>query len=240
MTSSKSADEANCLGGEKPRTSPVHTTQMSIPNSLLSRRLQKGYLILVAAIVAYGTYLSMTSEGYFDLSSLKYFTNQSNLFMAVGYIAIFLLINRSDKRLVLLRDYLSTTILLAMIVTGLIYNLVLVPLNGNAPPFSDYTNFSTHLLAPVLAFVYFLFFNERGGVRPSSILIAKAYPVAYWVTFVMIGDQIDFYPYFFMDPNQVGWTMLFVWFVALLAIFVVIGLLLLAFDRASCLAKLRV
>ena len=200
------------------------------PSTPPCNRLQSIYLLVTAAIVGYGTFLSVTSEGYFDPSSLKYFTNQSNLLMALGYILVFILLKSRSRWAIQVRDYLSVTVLLAMLVTGLIYSLVLVPLNGNAPPLSDYTNFSTHLLAPLLALGHFLFFSERGRLRIKGILAAMAYPIVYWLIFVLIGGTIGFYPYFFMDPTRVGWTMLFVWFAALLAIFAVIGLLLLVFD----------
>jgi heme/copper-type cytochrome/quinol oxidase subunit 4 len=49
--------------------------------------------------------------------------------------------------------------------------------------------------------------------------------------FVAIGERINFFPYFFMNPNEVGWAMVFVWFGMLLAVFVGLGFLLLLFDR---------
>lgn len=195
------------------------------------KTIQSLYLLIAAIVVGYGTYLGLTQEGYLDLASLKYFTNQSNLLMALGYLFMIALLFKRSSAKDAVADYVSTTILLAISVTGIVYNLVLVPFAGNEIFFSDYINFSTHFLSSILALGYYFFLQEKGRLSFKHVFVAMAYPILYWLVFVIFGSAINFYPYFFMNPVETGWPMVFVWFVILLAVFVVLGALFVAYDK---------
>lgn len=58
------------------------------------------------------------------------------------------------------------------------------------------------------------------------------FPFAYWLVFVSIGDIINFYPYFFMNPTKIGWSMTFIWFGIILVVIAVLGFLLVLFDKS--------
>ena len=219
------------------RTKPCGSESAAATPSARGLSFQRLYLLLAAAIVSYGTYIGLTSDGYFNLDSLKYYTYQSNIVMSLGYLILLALSFAAAHKRDKLLPYVSTTILLAIVVTGIVYNFVLVPLTDALPAFSTYENFSTHLLAPVLALIYYLIFETKGQIAWRHILGAMVYPIAYWLVFISIGGAIDFYPYFFMDPTDVGWPMVFVWFALLLSVFVVVGALLRAFDKRCCLRK---
>jgi len=79
-------------------------------------------------------------------------------------------------------------------------------------------------------FNYF-FFEKKGGFTNKHILAGMVFPLIYWVVFVSIGGIIDFYPYFFMNPTEIGWVMTFVWFGIILAVIAVLGFLLVRFDK---------
>lgn len=187
----------------------------------------KIYLFLCSIIVSYGVFLGLIEDGTFQLLSLRMYTYQSNLLMVVGYIVIIALYDKESP----IKYYISSSVLLAVIVTGLVYNFVLVPFNGNSVFYSSLENFLTHFLAPILALFNYLFFEQKGKLNFNNILVGMAYPAVYWLIFVSIGGFINFYPYFFMDPNSVGWPMLFVWFALLLSIFFVLGYFLVSYDR---------
>jgi len=203
------------------------------------------YLLLSAGIILYGVILGLTGSGQiqllpglagsgrFHLRTLKTFTYQSNLLLVIGFLAMAAL---KDNRL---RHYISTSVMLAATVTGLVYNFLLVPFAGAPMFFSGYVNFSTHVLVTVLALVNYFAFEEKGCLSRKHILAGMVFPGVYWAIFVTIGERIDFFPYFFMNPNAVGWPMVLVWFVILLAFFAGLGFLLLLYDKSRGKAQIR-
>jgi len=195
------------------------------------------YLLLSAAIILYGVILGLTGSGQihlllgmaggsrFHFSVLKTFTYQSNLLLVGGFIAMVALKNSR------LRHYISVSVILSTTLTGLVYNFLLVPIAGAPMFFSSFENFTTHVLVTVLALVNYFVFEGKGFLSFRHVLVGMVFPVVYWVVFVTIGERINFFPYFFMNPSAVGWVMVFVWFFILLGFFAGLGGLLLLYDR---------
>ena len=207
-------------------------------NKMLTKeKIQKLYLLLSAGLIMYGVILGLTGRGEIQLlpgiagsgqihfRALKTFTYQSNLLLVIGFLATLAL--GSSK----MRHYISVSVMLAVTVTGLVYNFLLVPFAQAPMFFSSYVNFSTHVLAMVLALLNYFVFEKKGFLNYRHILAGMIFPGVYWVVFVIIGERIDFFPYFFMNPNEVGWPMVFIWFGGLLAVFAGLGVLLVIFDR---------
>ncbi|MCL2527241.1 MAG: Pr6Pr family membrane protein [Defluviitaleaceae bacterium] len=202
----------------------------------MKANVHKLFLLLSAVLIMFGIILGLTGSGQiqllpgiggsgrFHIRALKTFTYQSNLLLVFGFIAM--LVHKNDN----VKHYISTAVILATVVTGLVYNVLLVPFAGAPMFFSNYVNFSTHVLATVLALVNYFVFENKGLLSFRHLLVAMIFPGLYWVVFVAIGERIDFFPYFFMNPNAVGWFMVFVWFIILLSVFMGLGFLLLLYD----------
>jgi hypothetical protein len=196
-----------------------------------------------AALVLFGIILGLTGRGQIHLlpgiagsgdiyfRALLTFTYQSNLLLSVGFLTMMVL--PSSK----CRQYISVAVILATTFTGLIYNFLLVPFAQAPMFFTSYVNFSTHVLAMALALVNYFVFEEKGCLNRRHVLGGMIFPGIYWVVFVIIGEMIDFSPYFFMNPNEVGWIMLFIWFGVLLLVFAGLGFLLTLFDRKRGMIK---
>ena len=204
---------------------------------LTKETAHKLYLIFSAALIAFGIILGLTGRGQIHLlpgidvggqihfRALHTFTYQSNLLLIVGFIIMAIWNN------VKIRRYISVSVILAATFTGLMYNLVLVPFAGAPMFFTSYVNFSTHVLAMILALANYLIFEEKGLLNRRHILAGMTFPGIYWAIYVIIRDIIDFSPYFFMNPNEVGWLAVFVWFGILLLVFAGMGFLLTLYDR---------
>lgn len=190
--------------------------------------LHKIYLILSIIVITYGIWANLWNGEYFRYPSLRMFTYQSNLLVVATFIALLL----TDGSSTFMR-YLSSSTILAIAITGLVYNLVLVPFAGNPPVTTGFPNFSTHLLAPILGVAHYFIFMEKGHINFKHVLVGMIFPATYWVIFVSIGRMINFHPYFFMDPTRVGWVMIFVWLAILLGSFFVFGTLLFLYDRRA-------
>lgn len=188
--------------------------------------LHKLYLLLSAAIIGYAVVTGLFHNGRVSFFALKTFTYQSNILLIVGFLLMVVLYNKGG-----LRHYISACVLVAITVTGLVYNFVLVPF-ANAPMFYlGFVNFATHALSAILALANYFVFEKKGRYKRRHISAAMVFPTVYWIVFISIGERINFIPYFFMNPNQIGWGMVVVWFWILMSVFGILGLLLLLYDR---------
>jgi len=84
-----------------------------------------------------------------------------------------------------------------------------------------------------LAIINYFAFEEKGHYKPKHIIVSMIFPAVYWVVFVSIGGRINWFPYFFMNPNSVGWVMVFVWLGILLGTFALLAFLLILYDRKN-------
>ena len=185
--------------------------------------IHKLFLLICAFVVLHASFLSLSIEGQLDWSRLRYFTILSNAWVGVGFLLMALLEpERHD-----LRTYVSLAVLIPITVTGLVYNLVLVPLTGANPVYVGYSNLVTHLLATVMVLVNYMVFEPKGLLKVRHLPAGVVPGLLYWVVSMVVGSH----PYFFMDPVAIGWVMTGVWLVGLV---VVMGLLtagLFVYDR---------
>jgi len=199
--------------------------------------VHKLYLLVGTGLIMYGIIRGLIGRGQIHLlldmadnapihfRALKTFTYQSNILLVNGFLAMLVLYNNK------VRHYISTSIILAASLTGLVYNFLLVPFAQAPLPFFNFENFSTHVLAMVLPLLNYLIFEDKGLLSWRHILVGMIFPIVYWAVFVTIGERIDFVPYFFMNPGYVGWAMVLAWFGGLLAIFSGFGFLLVLYDK---------
>jgi len=205
---------------------------------LAKKIVHKLFLLISAGLILHGVIMGLTGSGQIHLlpgiagsgqihfRALKTFTYQSNLLLVIGFLAMLMMSINNKKR-----HYISVSVMLATVVTGLVYNFLLVPVAGAPMFFSNYVNFSTHVLAMILPLVNYFAFENKGFIERRHILAGMIFPGLYWGVFITIGERINFFPYFFMNPNDVGWIMVFLWFIVLLAVFAGLGFLLTLYDR---------
>jgi hypothetical protein len=101
----------------------------------------------------------------------------------------------------------------AILVAGIVYNVLLR--SQPVPPGSqlDWANEVMHVVAPCLVLLDWLIAPRRPGLRFRAAWLVIVFPIA-WVlyTFVrapLVPDEIKgtpyFYPYDFLDPHGAGW-----------------------------------
>jgi hypothetical protein len=197
----------------------------------MKQNIHKVYLLTGAVVITAGAIMAMNTGGSFSPQSLKFFTIQSNFLTALGFVLMAVLYNGEGWR-GKLRSYINFSIIVMISITGLVYNLLLVPTTPEALPVtSDFPNFSTHFLSTVLALVGYFVFEKKGCFSVKHILASTIFPVSYWIVFVSIGEAIDFFPYFFMEHPTIGWGMTIAWFLIILVVVSALGLLLVKFDK---------
>jgi len=186
------------------------------------------YRVLLIATILCGLYLSIfmplrPGEG---LPAIFYFTIQSNILVVLALL--YFIFNPEPGRF---RAILRGCVLLCIMATGLIFHIILVP----ALPeyFAEglaFRHHITHTIAPLGFFLDWLFFDRSGQLRYSDVGYWTIYPFFYWLFSVLQGSFSGMYPYFFFDAQTIGLGVTFLWFVGLIAIFSVIGFVLVWLD----------
>ena len=194
---------------------------------LKKQSLHKVFLLVSAIIVFHGTLMVLIQDGRINFGVLRYYTIMSNLLVTIGFIAMVFL----NKKESVFRYYFSISIMMSISMTCLAYNFVLVPAGGVGWIFSSYPNFVTHLLSMVLVFINYFIFEKKGMFTFKHVPIGLIFTAVYWIVFLIIGDYINFHPYFFMNPNMIGLPMTFVWGGILLVSISLFGLIILLLDK---------
>jgi len=196
---------------------------------IIKQIFHKLYLLICSLVVLHGTILIMSRQtGSFDVGAFRAYTVLSNYLVVIGFILMLVLYNSKSK----IRSYISVSVLVSISVTGLVYNLVLVPVMPEAEMvFSYYSNFVTHLFSMLLALFNYFFFEKKGTLTFKHILAGMVFAIVYWIVFVSIGEKINYFPYFFMNHTEIGWGMTFIWFGIIIAVIAVLGFMLVLFDK---------
>ncbi len=185
----------------------------------MKRTIRLIIVILYIAIAIYGCYGSWVHGTRFFL----YFTNLGNLY------CLGMMINELVR--LIRRKPISTPLmqwefggLISILVIGAVYNILL----GDPTSAVYWTNRPSvclHLLTPVLYAIYF--FATRpvrkvtiGGIQ-CGILLPYLYIAFIYTRHFITGD--NWFPYFFLDINRIGWSGAIGWIIALTVIFVLKG-----------------
>ena len=185
---------------------------------------QKIFLIISALIVLHGTILLIM---YYGRIALLSYTVHSNFLFIIGFIVMAFF-----NKYKVFRSYVSFAVLVCILVTGIVYNVLIVPFTDDAPMvFLGWGNFVTHLLSMVLAVINYLIFEEKKQFTYKHILAPGIPSFMYWLFFILFGGAIDWHPYFFMDPRQITWGMIFFWLGIIIIFFTGLSSAIVFFDN---------
>ena len=181
--------------------------------------------IAVILYILVATYGCVSSWQYYDARFFLYFTNLGNIYcLALMINELVRLIRRKSISLPLMQWEFGG--LITILVIGAVYNILL----GN-PCTADYWNnklsVCLHLITPILYAIYF--FSTRpvrkvtvGGIQ-CSIFLPYLYIAFIYTRHLITGDQ--WFPYFFLDINRIGWGGAFCWVIGLTVVFVLTGVI---------------
>lgn len=173
--------------------------------------------------------VALTTAGLDD--KLRYFTIQSNLVLA-AVLAWSVVAGATGRRGP--SGWVVGGATFFVTVTFLVYNLVLVPGGGpgavllvSGRPSSDLL----HVVAPLLALLDWVLGRPHPGFTARRSLLWLLYPLVYLGVSLLAGARTGFYPYFFMDPVQIGGRAVGVYVVVLLVLFALLALAFAGLDR---------
>ena len=129
-----------------------------------------------------------------------YFTIQSNFLVAVAMG--FIVTRRTDRQVFRVIRLAS---LVGITVTGIIAAVALPP----SPSYSALNLLCDrllHIVVPALTFIGWLAFGPRGKVRREDLLPALIWPVLWLLATLALGPFVKWYPYPFINVDQIGYA----------------------------------
>lgn len=160
-------------------------------------------LLVLAALLGNG---ADALEDDLLAQNVSYFTNQSNLFFAVLLLAGLAPVARRPAWLEDVRG--AVAFYLAM--TGIIYALLVAPLDELLRWDIGWTGIVLHRLAPVAALADWALTPRRRAPSGRRILWWQLYPAAFLVVTWVRGGITTWYPYDFLDPTASSWSQVLV------------------------------
>lgn len=175
--------------------------------------LARAWFLLTAAVVVVAIAVQLpvsagTSGGFFDvpvyraLNVFAFFTIQSNILVAVSA----LLTGLQPDVDTLLRRVLRLTALVAITVTGVVYHAVLAGLVEMSPA-AAFADLLVHTVVPVMAVTGWLVFGPRGRTSWRVVGLSVVFPVL-WLVLTLVRGPLagGFWPYPFVDVDELGWA----------------------------------
>ena len=160
------------------------------------------------------------------VDSLSYFTNLSNLIVAV----VLTMLARNSTRGGAVWHAVRMDSLVMISITGLIYALVLAP-DAQVEGVDIVVNAIKHYIVPALTVVIWLILGPRRQVTFGSIFTALVIPLA-WAAYTLVrGLFIDAYPYGFVNVADLGLQSVLVNIAGIAAFGMVLGLIFWGLDR---------
>lgn len=176
-------------------------------------------VILYIFVAVYGCYSSWANGTRFFL----YLTNLGNLYcLGLMLNELIRLIRRKPISIPLMQWEFGGLIIILII--GIVYNLLLGDPTTQAY-WANKPSVCLHLITPILYAIYFFATRPLRKVTIRGILCGILLPYLY-IAFIYLrhfitGDQ--WFPYFFLDINCIGWTGAIGWIIALTVVFVSVG-----------------
>ena len=175
-------------------------------------KISRALKISIVVVAAFGLLLALfraEADGYSSAASrLLYFTNQSNIWIALTALVLLTLdFSGADKsgRVYRLSYCLKFIFTVAISLTCFVFFVVLAPGAGEEYPAWTLSNMLVHAVTPALAIADF-FVEEDGVVFGRRTYLLSVVPPLYYLAFcaVLYSFGVDFgrgdpFPYFFLN-----------------------------------------
>lgn len=206
-----------------------------------SRAVQVIYRSVYLILMVLGILDSLGAfSGVFNDTFYVYYTNQSNyICFVVALVELIVAIcalckgkRQGNESPISQIKFLAAVWIL---ITCLVYNILL---EGDlaSPDYWTLSNCILHFFGPILFILDYVLFTERQKIHAWSIPCVIIYPYLY-IAFIYIrayflrgGYTGPIYPYFFLDPRENGYAYVFIYVLALSAVFLALAVVFWAID----------
>jgi len=196
----------------------VYPLSVSSVSTILWIRRIRGSADLIAGLTIIAAFVVELSDqvrrGEFEpLFHFSYLTNQTNYSNIVVLLAGAYLAFSRTQDTVLYATIRANFVAYAVIV-GTVYNALL-----REPDHFGFHNEVTHVAIPVYLAADWLIRNNRPRISWNTVWIGVSYPVVWVGVTLLRGAATDWYPYFFLNPNTLGWPGVIAYIIAISIIF---------------------
>ena len=184
------------------------------------RKISTIYKLLVALSLLTGILLNVMNTTSVT-AILSYYTLQSNIICFAMFVAIIVAIFlKEDYRSNNIYYLLKGAVIIAMLVTAIIYQISLLPNNFNMEAIDTnntakyWANEFVHKISPVLVLMDYILFDDKGNFKYYYPIIWLFIPLNYVIyvytystqggRFYGVGGSKQF-AYIFLDYNQIGY-----------------------------------
>lgn len=154
----------------------------------------------IAGIAVLGTAAYLLADSPNPGNFFSFFTIQSNLIAAAVLLIGAVAMPAASLRWDLLRGGAA----IFMILTGVIYNTLLVGLEDTLQTTAPWANDILHRIIPVVMLLDFLIVPMAHRITWRQGLVWTVYPLLYLAYTMIRGPLVDWYPYPFLDPRRNG------------------------------------
>ena len=188
------------------------------------QRVVRGGMAIATLYTLIWHFINGEDDPTFDaVNFFSYFTILSNIgaIVLLGALAIRPPLI-SVERFVVFRGAVT----LYMIITGLVYNLVLAPESADVNTNTQWVNFVVHVLGPIVVTLDWVVY--RSPLKPTVGQMATwwIFPTLYLIYTMIRGPIADWYPYPFLDPDEMSVGEIILYCAGILVAFVAISIIL--------------
>ncbi|MPZ55195.1 MAG: hypothetical protein GEU91_01615 [Rhizobiales bacterium] len=124
------------------------------------------------------------------------------------------------------RTAIATYIIIVMAITYLVLRHL-----SNLEGWYVVADLILHYIMPILFVIDWLFLVPKDTLKPKDVIVWLAFPILYVIWTIIHGALSGFYPYPFLNVGELGYARVLMNMVVLLAIFLILGLLLVTGGR---------
>ncbi len=154
-------------------------------------RIVRGLLAL--AIVA------ALATAYSSINFFFYFTVLSNILAAVLLAGLAVSPGWMSSN-----GAFRGAVTLYMVITGMVYAVLLAPIEADVGLTDPWINYVLHSLGPAAILIDWLLFPPTVALARSALWWWLLFPAVYLTVTLIRGPIVDWYPYPFLDPGEVG------------------------------------
>jgi hypothetical protein len=164
-----------------------------------------------------------------------FFTITSCLLTGVSLVMSGLSVLRNEQESKFLTLF-RLTMAASMVIVGVIYNALLtgsVDVRDMGYEWPVLPNLLLHTYMPIFVFLEWLIVRTAVPLKIKSVFWVLVYPLT-WLAFSLVrGLATDWYPYWFLDPNEEGGIpQMIQWILTIAAFFVVLAVTLMPAQKA--------
>lgn len=211
-----------------------------------SRALNLFYIAVFVVISGYGLVLALgINQGRFLILPLSY-SNLSNILCFIYFFVclihgIIVQIIKDNSREIGILPHVKGAVTMCVTFTLIIFHFLLFRGSFMLPGTNnlDWRNLIVHYITPAMAIFHWLLFDRKGIYKPIDTLVWLVIPVGYLIfslIYAEVGTVFFYggttrYPYYFINPDQIGWVGVAFSVAALAVFFLMLGRFVCFIDR---------